>query len=167
MLYVEDDHGNRATIARWGSEEAARASLATLQNCQNCVDCSRCSGCSDCSDCFGCSRCSRCSGCSRCSDCFGCSGCSDCSDCSGCSGCSDCSDCPSQPATANRSDNYMFAAFRDSTGTVRVNAGCRRFSLEQAREHWTRTRGGTRLGDETMAILDYLEKVVLLREASS
>ena len=97
----------------------------------------------------------------NCRNCINCSGCSDCSDCSGCS------DCPSQPATANRSDNYMFAAFRDSTGTVRVNAGCRRFSLEQAREHWTRTRGGTRLGDETMAILDYLEKVVLLREASS
>ena len=42
----------------------------------------------------------------------------------------------------------------------------RRFTIDEAREHWTRTRGGTPLGDETTLILDYLEKALALRERS-
>lgn len=86
-----------------------------------------------------------------------------CSNCADCSYCSRCSGCPSQPATANRSDKYTFAAFRDENGVIRIHAGCRKLSLSEAREHWSRTRGGTPLGAETMAILDYLEKAVALR----
>jgi hypothetical protein len=42
------------------------------------------------------------------------------------------------------------------TGTV--HAGCRVFNnMQDARDHWIKTRGGTPLGDETMRILDYLE----------
>lgn len=99
MDRITDENNNVATIAYWGSEEAARASLATLKNCKDCIncsDCSDCSGCSRCYDCSGCSRCylcSYCSYCSGCSDCSDCSRCYDCSDCSGCSGCSRCSDC--------------------------------------------------------------------------
>ena len=74
--YVIDERGNRATLERWGTEEAARKSLEALTDCSYCSDCSDCSYCSDCS---GCSYCSGCSGCSRCSRCSGCSGCLDCS----------------------------------------------------------------------------------------
>ena len=68
---VRDANGNVATIAYWGSEKEARASLATLKNCKDCRDCSGCSGCSGCSRCSDCSRCWDCSDCSRCWDCSG------------------------------------------------------------------------------------------------
>lgn len=62
-----------------------------------------------------------------------------------------------------RSDGYQFAI--GDTGSV--HAGCRVFStMAEAREHWTQTRGGTPLGDETMAILDFLEKMVELRKGA-
>jgi len=60
-----------------------------------------------------------------------------------------------------RSDDYQFAI--GETGSV--HAGCRVFpTMAEARAHWTTTRGGTPLGDETMVILDYLEKMVELRK---
>src|SRR5690606_34908892 len=73
--WIYGENGNRASVERWGSEEAARQSLTSLKHCLRC---------SDCSDCVGCWDCLHCSGCLYCSDC------SDCSDCSYCSGCSDC-----------------------------------------------------------------------------
>ena len=39
-----------------------------------------------------------------------------------------------------------------------IHAGCRVFdNMADARNHWSTTRGGTKLGDETMRILDYME----------
>jgi hypothetical protein len=58
--------------------------------------------------------------------------------------------------TAVRSDRYSFTIAPTPEGP-RVIAGCRYFSFEEARDHWARTRGGTPLGKETMAILDLLE----------
>jgi len=58
--------------------------------------------------------------------------------------------------TAQRSDGYMFVV-NPTEDVLRVTAGCRYFTFPEAREHWERTRGGTLLGDETMAILDFLE----------
>ena len=55
-----------------------------------------------------------------------------------------------------RSDGYLFYLTHDGDD-YRVIAGCRDFTFTRAREHWTKTRGGTALGDETLAILDYLE----------
>ena len=55
-----------------------------------------------------------------------------------------------------RSDGYLFYLAHDGDD-YRVIAGCRNFTFTRAREHWTKTRGGTALGDETLAILDYLE----------
>ena len=74
MTWITDANGNRASVERWGSEEAARAALATLEDCFGCSDCSDCSGCSGSSGCSDCSGCSRCSGCSDCSGCSGLSG---------------------------------------------------------------------------------------------
>jgi hypothetical protein len=99
MTWITDKNGNRCSIERWGSREAAQAAMDSLTNCSDrsdcygCYDCYRCSDCSDCSDCYGCSDCSDCYGCSDCSDCSDCYGCYDCSDCYRCSGCYDCYDC--------------------------------------------------------------------------
>lgn len=61
-----------------------------------------------------------------------------------------------------RSDDYHFFGWI-LHGALRINAGCRNFTLEQARAHWQRTRGGTKLGDETMLILDYIERMARVR----
>jgi hypothetical protein len=48
--------------------------------------------------------------------------------------------------------------------TGSIHAGCRVFdTMEEARRHWTETRGGTQLGDETFAILDVLETLDRIR----
>jgi len=45
-----------------------------------------------------------------------------------------------------------------------IHAGCRVFvSLEEAREHWRTTRAGTKLGDESLLILDQIEALAALR----
>ena len=48
----------------------------------------------------------------------------------------------------------MLTSFKDEG--VRVKAGCRNFSIEEARKHWNDTRFGTPLGAETFAIFDCL-----------
>jgi len=61
-----------------------------------------------------------------------------------------------------RSDGFAFVALSCADGVVRVIAGCRYFTCEEARAHW-KHRAGTPLGDETSLILDYLEKSVALK----
>jgi uncharacterized protein YjbI with pentapeptide repeats len=63
-----------------------------------------------------------------------------------------------------RSDGYWFF-LQKLTGdeTPMVKAGCRYFSMEDARAHWQKTRAGTPLGDETFAILDSLEAIAKAR----
>ena len=56
-----------------------------------------------------------------------------------------------------RSDGYPFIYVPDDEGVMKVQAGCRDFTMEEAKIHWRVTRGGTPLGDETMAILNCLE----------
>jgi hypothetical protein len=56
-----------------------------------------------------------------------------------------------------RSDGYDFIAVPCKDGKVRVIAGCRYFTFEEAKQHWKSTRGGTPLGNETMLILKYLK----------
>lgn len=56
-----------------------------------------------------------------------------------------------------RSDGYRFLAYREKDGRVFIRAGCRYFTLDDARDHWTRTRGGTPLGAESHALVDHLE----------
>lgn len=62
-----------------------------------------------------------------------------------------------------RTDGHTFCFVRDKDGGMRVIAGCRYFTMAEAREHWEQTRGGTPLGDETMAILDCLEAMSKVR----
>lgn len=61
-----------------------------------------------------------------------------------------------------RSDGYRFVGWVKD-GALMILAGCRYFTLPEARAHWVKTRGGTPLGDETMAILDHIEAVAVIR----
>jgi hypothetical protein len=60
---------------------------------------------------------------------------------------------------AIRSDGYEFFLWQCEDGFY-VNAGCRFFGMAEARAHWTATRAGTPLGDETQDILDMFEKAI-------
>ena len=54
-----------------------------------------------------------------------------------------------------RADGYAFF-LQQLTGDTEpmVKAGCRYFTLSEARTHWQETRGGTSLGVETFTIID-------------
>jgi hypothetical protein len=60
---------------------------------------------------------------------------------------------------ATRSDGYEFFLWHCEEGFF-VKAGCRFFDMAEARQHWTSTRVGTPLGDETQDILDMFEKAI-------
>ena len=61
-----------------------------------------------------------------------------------------------------RSDGYRFVGWIKA-GVLQIRAGCRDLAIDAARKHWTETRGGSPLGDETMAILDHIEAVACIR----
>ena len=63
---------------------------------------------------------------------------------------------------AYRSDGHLFTAARYGD-SVRLFAGCHTFTLAEAREFWTRTRGGTPLGDESQALVDHIERIARIR----
>ena len=61
-----------------------------------------------------------------------------------------------------RSDGYLFAAnVRD--GALWIYAGCRAFPIAEARAHWQATRANTPLGDETFAMLNFIERMAEIR----
>ena len=64
---------------------------------------------------------------------------------------------------ATRSDGYQFLLTNFRAKGVRLKAGCRDFTMPEAYRHWPTTRGGTPLGDETIAILDNLWQLAFYR----
>jgi len=54
-----------------------------------------------------------------------------------------------------RSDGYRFLLFKTLEG-LRVSAGCRYFSISDAKKHWRTTRKGTQLGKESLALVAHL-----------
>lgn len=54
---------------------------------------------------------------------------------------------------ATRADGYAFLLTNLPGEGVRVKAGCRDFSIEEAERHWRDTRGYTPLGRETAVII--------------
>lgn len=66
--------------------------------------------------------------------------------------------------TANRSDGYTFAIFKCQDGQTRITAGCRYFTIPEAINHWTNTRGGTRLGKESIMLVNHLQNIFQLQE---
>ena len=65
---------------------------------------------------------------------------------------------------ANRSDGYTFTIFDEVYGTTRITAGCRFFTIPEAIEHWTKTRGDTKLGRESIALVKHLEYAHSLKD---
>lgn len=68
------------------------------------------------------------------------------------------------PTFANRSDNYTFVLVPTPDGP-RIIAGCRYFTFAEASMHWKSTRAGTRLGDESLAIVKHLRAMSKLNGA--
>ena len=62
---------------------------------------------------------------------------------------------------ATRSDGYTFTIAPTPVGP-RIIAGCRYFTFDEGRKHWQDTRGGTQLGDESLALVDHLERMATI-----
>ena len=62
----------------------------------------------------------------------------------------------------NRSDGYLFLA-NWCEGALWIHVGCRSFTIADARAHWENARKGTPLGDETFAMLDFIERMATIR----
>ena len=60
---------------------------------------------------------------------------------------------------ATRSDGYTFTLTHQGKNAPRIAAGCRFFTMKEAREHWA-WRAGTPLGAETDSILDHFERMI-------
>ena len=60
-----------------------------------------------------------------------------------------------------RTDGYTFIVAR-SADDPRIIAGCRYFTFEEAESHWVKTRGGTKLGDESLLIVSHLKAMAEL-----
>ena len=65
-----------------------------------------------------------------------------------------------------RRDGFQFYIQLHEGKEPLVLAGCRYLPISKAREHWVRTRGGTRLGDESLALLDHGERMANIRMAA-
>jgi uncharacterized protein YjbI with pentapeptide repeats len=64
---------------------------------------------------------------------------------------------------ATRADGYEFILWDCQEGFF-IAAGCRWFTLEAARQHWTATRTGTTLGDESLDIIDFFAAAITRTE---
>ena len=62
----------------------------------------------------------------------------------------------------NRSDGYEFFAHMRE-GALWIKAGCRYFPIDKARAHWNGTRGGTSLGEESIALCEHAERMASIR----
>ena len=60
-------------------------------------------------------------------------------------------------ASVDRSDDYTFHAFQLQNGLVMIAAGCRWMTIPEYRRHIAIAYDDLRIGDETKAILDFLE----------
>jgi hypothetical protein len=58
-----------------------------------------------------------------------------------------------------RSDGYQFLLFKEENGELMLRAGCRYFTIADARKHWTNTRNGTQLGNESFCLVWQLEEM--------
>ena len=66
---------------------------------------------------------------------------------------------------ATRSDGYEFFLWHCREGYF-IKAGCRFLDMEAARQHWTNTRQGTSLGDESLDILDFFDAAIKRQESA-
>ncbi len=137
-IWAFDDSGNRASAERWGSVEAAQASLKTLYQCRNCINCLHCANCA------GCTNCTNCASCTNCSRCLDCTYCKSCNSCVNCTRNIGCDLTKNQWVRVPVSDprNYTWLAVVKTSACIDlsqewvIRVGCRIFTIPQARNHW-------------------------------
>ena len=61
-----------------------------------------------------------------------------------------------------RSDGYEFFA-HIRNGDLWIKAGCRYFTVADAKAHWANTRSGTQLGDESLQLVANAERLAIIR----
>ena len=66
---------------------------------------------------------------------------------------------------ATRADGYEFSLWDCQEGFF-IAAGCRFFTMAEARQHWTATRAGTPLGDESLDILNFFDAAIKRQEVA-
>ena len=66
---------------------------------------------------------------------------------------------------ATRKDGYEFFLWHCQEGYF-IKAGCRFLDIKAARQHWTATRAGTPLGNESLDILDFFDAAIKRQEAA-
>ena len=64
---------------------------------------------------------------------------------------------------ATRTDGYTFTCAKREKQPPVIIAGCRYFTFDEARKHWQSTRAGTPLGDESLALVDHLERMARIQ----
>ena len=63
-----------------------------------------------------------------------------------------------------RSDGYRFLLTRTEPGEFRIKAGCRNFTVSEAKAHWDSSRPkGEPLGDETRLIIKHMLAIAKMR----
>ena len=62
----------------------------------------------------------------------------------------------------SRSDGYEFFA-HVRNGNLWIMAGCRYFTVADAKVHWANTRAGTQLGDESLQLVANAERLAIIR----
>lgn len=67
---------------------------------------------------------------------------------------------------ATRSDGYEFFLWHCQEGYF-IKAGCHFLDMKAARQHWTTTRQGTALGDESLDILDFFNAAIKRQEVAN
>jgi hypothetical protein len=138
-------------------------------NCMNCMNCTNCTDCSYCSYCRNCTNCRNCSYCRNCKNCTVCSYCRNCANCRNCRNCTVCRDCDlsKQNYRVPVSDHRRFTWLAISEkGEWRIRAGCRNFSIQEAREHWlSEDYNGPESIKETIGFaLDWIESKPIERK---
>ena len=66
---------------------------------------------------------------------------------------------------ATRSDGHEFFLWHCREGYF-LKAGCCFLDMEAARQHWTTTRQGTAIGNESLDILDFFDAAIKRQEAA-
>jgi uncharacterized protein YjbI with pentapeptide repeats len=64
---------------------------------------------------------------------------------------------------ASRSDGYEFLLTNIGNEGWRIKAGCRNFTLAEAKQHWSKPRENMRLNVESLAIVDHLLTLAKIR----
>jgi hypothetical protein len=64
---------------------------------------------------------------------------------------------------ASRTDGYTFVITQCADDVPRIIASCRYFTIAEARAHWTKRPGEKALREESIALVDHLERMATIQ----